>query len=414
MYGITDFDKNLLKLKLKNQKKFLDENFLFINGEYKPYSDFYFSSWHNSNRYIAELNNCVSSLNKYANRKSLKPIFAVLTLPTQYHQKKQITLKSGRKKLVYNNKFIDDENHTVKAGANKLQSVVRSIMNSKHFRKIPKNERCYITTKEPHLDGTCHLNLLVFVPEKYVNDCALAIKSRFLDTHSKITIDIKNPTAYVMKYIFKTLDDLRKNPNVDNLTDITFWYLKHRIRRFTMSLTFISLEIYRKLSGRIDLISLTKNYNKGLITVLIDENNKPIVIFDEFGEIWQKKRVKEPILLRQTTKLTKPSKKDIIYHKAINRYMAMSKKELQHFYRYDSPKDKNYYTMTDFELMQEYFYATNPQSDFNNPLRLAILENEMLDRGLDNFTKNQEIHNLNNSDELYYDFIDQEKMFLDF
>lgn len=414
MYGITDFDKNLLKLKLKNQKKFLYENFLFINGEYKPYSDFYFSSWHNSNRYIAELNNRVSSLNKYANKKGLKPIFAVLTLPTEYHQKKQIALKSGRKKLVYNNKFIDDENHTVKAGANKLQSVVRSIMNSKHFRKIPKNERCYITTKEPHLDGTCHLNLLVFVPKKYVDDCVLAIKSRFLDTHSKITIDINNPTAYVMKYIFKTLDDLRKNPSVDNLTDITFWYLKHRIRRFTMSLTFISLEIYRKLSGRIDLISLTKNYNKGLITVLIDENNKPIVIFDEFGEIWQKKRVKEPILLSQRLKPTKPSKKDQIYHKAVNRNMAMSKKELQHFYRYDSPKDKNYYTMTDLEITQEYFYATNPQSDFNNPLKLAILENEMLDRGLDNFTKNQEIHNLNNSDELYYDFIDQEKMFLDF
>ena len=75
---------------------------------------------------------------------------------------------------------------------------------------------------------------------------------------------------------------------------------------------------------------------------------------------------------------------------------------------------KIYYTMTDFEITQEYFYATNPQSDFNNPLKLAILENEMLYRGLDNFTKNQEIHNLNNFDELYYDFIDQEKMFLDF
>ncbi|GKH60681.1 hypothetical protein CE91St25_10170 [Campylobacter ureolyticus] len=272
MYGITEIDKNLLKLKLKNQKKFLDENFLYINGEYKPYSDFYFSSWHNSNRYIAELNNRVSSLNKYANKKGLKPIFAVLTLPTEYHRKKQITLKIGKNKLVYNKKFIDDENHTVRAGADKLQSVVRSIMNSLHFRKIPKDERCYITTKEPHLDGTCHLNLLVFVPEKYVDDCVFAIKSRFLDTHSKITTDIKNPTAYIMKYIFKTLDDLRKNPSVDNLTDITFWYLKHRIRRFTMSLTFISLEIYRKLSGRIDLISLTKNYNKGLITVLIDEN----------------------------------------------------------------------------------------------------------------------------------------------
>ena len=413
MYGITEIDKNLLKLKLKNQKKFLDENFLYINGEYKPYSDFYFSSWHNSNRYIAELNNRISSLNKYANKLNLKPIFAVLTLPSQFHQQKQITLKSGRKKLVYNKKYINDEEHSVKAGANKLQSVVRSIMNSKHFRKIPKNERCYITTKEPHLDGTCHLNLLVFVPKNHINDCVMAIKSRFLDAHSKITTDIKNPTAYVMKYIFKTLDDLRKNPSVDNLTDITFWYLKHRIRRFTMSRTFVSLEIYRKLGGRIDLISLTKNYEEGLITVLIDKDNKPVVIFDEFGEIWQKKRLKEPNL-RQKLKLTLPTKQSKDYHKGVYRQMVMTQKQLQYFYRYKNPKDKDYYTMSDYEITQEYFYATNPQSDFNNPLRLAILENEMLNRGLNNFTHQDKIHNLNNSDELFNHFIDKEKMFLEF
>ncbi|GKH60680.1 hypothetical protein CE91St25_10160 [Campylobacter ureolyticus] len=54
-----------------------------------------------------------------------------------------------------------------------------------------------------------------------------------------------------------------------------------------------------------------------------------------------KKRVKEPILLSQRLKPTKPGKQDKIYHKAVNRNMAMSKKELQHYHRYDNVKDKN-------------------------------------------------------------------------
>ena len=49
MYGISETDKIFLKTKLENQKKFLDSNFFMINGEYVPYSNFYFSSWHNSN-----------------------------------------------------------------------------------------------------------------------------------------------------------------------------------------------------------------------------------------------------------------------------------------------------------------------------------------------------------------------------
>ena len=274
MYGISETDKIFLKTKLENQKKFLDSNFFMINGEYVPYSNFYFSSWHNSNRYIAELNNRVASLNDYALSQGLCPIFAVFTLPSEYHRQKLITLKSGKKKLVYNKKFIDDEDHSVSAGASKLQALVRSIMNSLHFRSLSKNQRCFITTKEPHLDGTCHLNLLVFVPKENLDKCVSAIKSRFLDTHSRVETDIKNATSYVMKYIFKTLDDLRQNPDLDNLTDISYWYLKHKIRRFTMSRTFVSLEIYRKLNGSIDLISLTKNYNKGLVTVVVDPDTR--------------------------------------------------------------------------------------------------------------------------------------------
>ena len=390
MYGITETDKIFLKAKLENQKKFLDSNFFMINGEYVPYSNFYFSSWHNSNRYIAELNNRVASLNDYAQSQGLCPIFAVFTLPSEYHKQKLITLKSGKKKLVYNKKFIDDEDHSVSAGASKLQALVRSIMNSLHFRSLSQNQRCYITTKEPHLDGTCHLNFLVFVPKENLDNCVSAIKDRFLDAHSRVETDIKNATSYVMKYIFKTLDDLRQNPELDNLTDISYWYLKHKIRRFTMSQTFVSLEIYRKLNGSIDLISLTKNYNKGLVTVVVDpDTRKPLKIFDEFGELWQKTRI---IKDSNTIKRCEDASDDIKSFGNSLKQRQILKLCDEFFKSYDKPKPVS--RMKDYELVN---YYQSLGGDVNVQ-HLAFVENLMLDRNLDNFTHYHQRHDLNAPD----------------
>ena len=369
MYGISETDKIFLKTKLENQKKFLDSNFFMINGEYVPYSNFYFSSWHNSNRYIAELNNRVASLNDYALSQGLCPIFAVFTLPSEYHRQKLITLKSGKKKLVYNKKFIDDEDHSV---------------------SLSKNQRCFITTKEPHLDGTCHLNLLVFVPKENLDKCVSAIKSRFLDTHSRVETDIKNATSYVMKYIFKTLDDLRQNPDLDNLTDISYWYLKHKIRRFTMSRTFVSLEIYRKLNGSIDLISLTKNYNKGLVTVVVDpDTRKPLKIFDEFGELWQKTRI---IKDSNTIKRYEDASDEIKNFGSTLKQRQILKicDELFKTEKRVKPVSK----MRDYELVN---YYQSLGGDVNTQ-HLAYVENLMLDRELDNFTHYHQKHDLNAPD----------------
>ena len=390
MYGITETDKIFLKTKLENQKKFLDSNFFMINGEYVPYSNFYFSSWHNSNRYIAELNNRVASLNDYALEQDLKPIFAVFTLPSEYHKQKLITLKSGKKKLVYNKKYIDDEDHSVSAGASKLQALVRSIMNSLHFRSLSQNQRFYITTKEPHLDGTCHLNLLVFVPKENFDKCVSAIKNRFLDTHSRVETDIKNATSYVMKYIFKTLDDLRQNPDLDNLTDISYWYLKHRIRRFTMSKTFVSLEIYRKLNGRIDLISLTKNYNKGLVTVVVDpDTRKPLKIFDEFGDLWQKARIiKDSNIIKRHEDASVEIKN---FGNTLKQKQIL--KVCDELFKTEK-RVKPVSRMKDYELVNYYQSLVGDV----NVQHLAYVENLMFDRELDNFTHYHKKHDLNAPD----------------
>ena len=389
MYGISETDKIFLKTKLENQKKFLDSNFFMINGEYVPYSNFYFSSWHNSNRYIAELNNRVASLNDYALKQDLKPIFAVFTLPSEYHQQKLITLKSGRKKLVYNKKYINDEKHSVSAGASKLQALVRKIIGSRCFRGIASDKRCYITTKEPHLDGTCHLNFLVFVPKEQFSDCVRVIKDNFLDTHSRVETDIKNATSYVMKYIFKTLDDLRQNPDLDNLTDISYWYLKHKIRRFTMSKTFVSLEIYRKLNGRVDLISLTKNYNKGLVTVLLDpETKKPLQIFDEFGDLWHKIKVSKD---ETTIRHQNVSSEIKSFGNSLKQRQIL--KLCDELFKSDE-KPKPVSRMKDYELVN---YYQSLGGDVNAQ-HLAYVENIMLDRELDNFTHYHKKHDLNAPD----------------
>jgi hypothetical protein len=313
-YGLTEFDREFTLNKLKYQQQYLSETFYDTGFSKIPYALFFQNAWHNSKRYIAELNHRIYSLNKYADERGLKPIFAVLTLPSEYHRKKTIRLKNAKKKLIKNRKFIDDELHTVNAGSKKLSEVVRSIFNSLYFRKIPKEDRCYVTTREPHKDGTCHLNLLVFVPSCCVDNCVKAIKERFIDNHSRVETVINNPTAYIMKYIFKTLDDLRNNDgDLSKLSNITLWYILHKIPRVTTSRTFISLDVYRVLKGQYDLKTLTYMCNKGRLQILIDNNNKVVQVFDDFGEIYQKTKVNK-VSYRQRDKICIRPKQKFIFN----------------------------------------------------------------------------------------------------
>ena len=386
MYGISKTDKMVFVEKLKNQQRFLNENFISFDGVNLPLSNFYFSSWHNSGRYISELNNRVYSMSEYAKENGLKAIFCVFTLPTEYHREKTIKTKSGKIVSVKNDKFIDDEAHSVKAGSDKLQNIIRSFLNSKVMRTIPSDKRCYITTKEPHKDGTPHLNLLLFIPPKFEANVIKAIKRRFISQQNEIQTDIKDATAYIMKYIFKTLDDLRDNPNVENLSDITIWYLKHKIRRVTMSKTFISLEIYRKLNGRIGLIELTKNYNKGLITILLDENRKVVQIFDEFGDLWQKTNIKQKFSYNSTFKFAKDENGNYIKENAKFEPEMLS-----------SWTQKPFAKMSDLELCD---LRLHYDLSYMNSQKIALLENELCRRNLANLTTNKKYLNPNNMHDL--------------
>lgn len=291
MYGLTKTDREAVLEKLRFQKQYLEENFHDFGTTQLPYADFFQNAWHNSHRYIAELNHRVWSLNNYAEQKGLSIVFATFTLPTEYHPKRTIKLRNGKTKLVRNDNFIDDEEHTPKNASKILGKIHRSVMNSKVMRALDKENRCYIAVREPHKDGTPHLHVAYFVPDVFVDNLKKAITRRFKDEHSKVETAIRNPTAYIMKYVLKTLDDLRENKELENLSDLTLWYIKHKIPRLTMSRTFISLDIYRALKGQHGLLKLTTMYQEDRLQIFLDPKTSQVLqIMDDYGDLWQKRR----------------------------------------------------------------------------------------------------------------------------
>ncbi|MDR2100743.1 MAG: replication endonuclease [Campylobacteraceae bacterium] len=379
-YGLSEMDRNFVINKLKYQQNYLNENFYDTGFEKIPYALFFRNAWHNSQRYIAELNHRIYSLNQYADERCLKPIFAVLTLPSEYHCKKTIRLKNGKTKLVKNPKFIDDEFHSVKAGSQQLSAVIRSIFNQRIFRSIALLNKCYVTTREPHKDGTCHLNLLVFVPSDKVEKCVNAIKNCFIDKHSRVETAINNPTAYVMKYIFKTLDDLRNHDgDLSKLSNLTLWYIKHKIPRVTTSKTFISLDVYRILKGQYDIKTLTYMYKSGRIQILLDHNNKIVQIFDDFGEIYQHIRInKVSYECKNKPSIGFKSKFESNPNGNKPPYKMTDLELFEHFYGLDiDAVNLHYYAACNNELARRNFNVEKvPMNYFNTDFNVEGFEDE--------------------------------------
>jgi hypothetical protein len=181
------------------------------------------------------------------------------------------------------------EDYTPLAGTRELSKMFHKLQMLRVYRDIPKADKCYFRVCEPHQDGTPHIHISLFVPadkvEPIIKRFSDYIKKTF-DVQFDMQTNIKNPVAYLMKYILKTFDDLRENKN--NLTDLSLWYLLHGITRFYTSRTLISLDIFRALNGKYSLIELTHMYNDDELTVLLDSDTKKLVaIYDTVGNIYK-------------------------------------------------------------------------------------------------------------------------------
>ena len=309
MFGMSDKMLEKAKYKIKANKAYMASHGIMIDDKLIPYKDFVANSYVNPDRYIAELQHRAWSVYDYAKENDLSNLFLTLTLPTEWHQ-----MKSFKGKLIKNKKFggrtiittckhplsgqklflmNTDENidkYSPKGASIELSRLLVLLRNDRSFRSIDKDKRCYFRVTEPHKDGTPHLHISFFMPQENINSVVKSINRLFPAPQSKIELNVNSPVHYLMKYVLKTLDDLRED--VDKLTALSLWYVYHGISRFYTSRSFVSLEIYRKLHGKYSLLNLTKAINEDRVTVWREVSTNNIAhIENEFGSLYVPKPI---------------------------------------------------------------------------------------------------------------------------
>jgi len=317
-YGLTKYQINKAHDKLKFNKEFMQNNGVQIDNKMIPYADFVANSYTNADRYVAELQHRAWSIFDYAKERKLKNIFITLTLPSKWHKKKTFKNKlinnkkfGGRDYIctINNIKFVNahviqripfvepelnfDETvykYTPRNASKELTKMLKKLFDDRSYKGIEKDDRCYFRVTEPHKDGTPHLHISLFVPDSYVSSIVDSLARKFPAPLSKVEINVESPVKYLMKYVLKTLDDLREENS--DITNLTLWYLFHGISRFYTSRTFVALEVYRKLHGKYSLIDLTKCVTNFDVSVYYySGTNKIALIENEYGHLYVPKPV---------------------------------------------------------------------------------------------------------------------------
>jgi hypothetical protein len=317
MYGINKKIREQTLKKIQKQRDFYEKfHFDFnkiIDGKLQKVPvkmiDLVKSPIFNQNKYIAEIQERVNSLNNYANLNNLKPLFITITLPTEYHKYK--TLSNGKivknsnfskrnelKKLIKSKEPLTNEilekynekNYSPNAGAKYLSKVFKKMIDLRILKDIPKEKKCYFRVYEPHESGTPHLHLNYFVPSEQIEEVYKNLQNYFKNNYNArvdIQKDIKNNTAYLMKYILKTLDDMRTNTE---FSDLSIWYIHNKITRFYTSRTLIALEVYRKVYNQFSLLELTYAFHNREVNYFIDTETKEVVqIVNKYTNLYFKK-----------------------------------------------------------------------------------------------------------------------------
>jgi len=239
----------------------------------------------------------------------------------RYYKTKNRIAFTGRTEEI----SLHPKDYTPVKGSKHLTQMFEKIRKDRSYQDLDKDEKVYFRVTEPHKSGTPHLHISLWIPKASVKKIVKAIhrfypapradistsyipseyklfKNIYKDKNhiwcdgyklhekdkSYIRLHIEDSVAYLMKYIYKTLDDLREDKGI---TEITMWYILHGICRFYTSRTLISLNIYRPLGGKLSLLELTEFYQEDSIHVYLDtETNQPMIIQYNDTILWNKKK----------------------------------------------------------------------------------------------------------------------------
>ncbi|QKF91750.1 hypothetical protein [Campylobacter sp. CCUG 57310] len=427
MYGITDFDLLQCQNKLEKQKGYLlSQGYVNSLGECKTLLDCSMAA-NFSDKYYAEVSNRVNTMASFSIDLQQKPVFLTITLNGCFRD--ALNGDYSRFKPI-DWKYIP---HIIKSRMKNGEKIeirdLVAILNHQwrlFFRrfgdKYKKTEYSYIRCFEPHKkDGVPHIHALFYVPG-YTIDYMLKIYKDLFNAPQNLKTNaitpeqerngelngfqtsIQNPSGYVMKYIQKTFINLKETEELDELSA---WYIKHKVRRFLSSRTKVPLWVYRKInfiSDMQDLYHLNDhkndddailewNYLDQYIYIKFPKLREELIYLDGTLEYYRcNKLIHTYSLERQQHNKTPyradgkcPNSNEMTLQREIREF---KKWKLEYYGQINKPVNR----MKNYELYQ---YYSNLDKQNCNLRHLAYVENLMIDRNLETFTKQYEKHNLN-------------------
>jgi hypothetical protein len=278
-YGLYRYDYVQTQMKLKRQQEFLNFSYLQdkISGNKYSLSNFVVSAYHSPERYYGEIQNRVNTLSKLAEQRNLTPVFMTITLPSEFHAYKQD--REGN--LIKNSKYNGTK---PKEAAKILTRMFTKLRHDRSLKELSKEQRIYFRVDEPHKDGTPHTHVLMFIPKERVPRLIEAFNHLYTTKSNKIeriTDDIGNSVAYVMKYVNKVLPMSMKKELSQKELYLNTWYSKHQIVRFKCSRTLAPLELYRLIHNKLSLYAVTKLYDEKVLNIYTEiDRDRIMEVFD--------------------------------------------------------------------------------------------------------------------------------------
>jgi len=335
----------------------------------------------------------------------------------KYYKTTKSTRYTGKTQTI----SLSPKDYEPKKASKELTKMFETIRKDRSYQDLDKDERVYFRVTEPHKDGTPHLHISLWLPKERVARFVQAVHRLYpapmadiattyipqgyelyekvykrngvwnagykshKDDMSYIKLQIEDSVSYLMKYIYKTLDDLRDDKGI---TEITMWYILHGICRFYTSRTLISLNVYRPLGGKLSLLELTQHYKDETVTVWLDpENNQPKMIQYDDVILWNKKEFE----LKQYDKDDKKSQGTMsirtvdIEIDGEEYYMFRAGTKL---HQKETPTDitnAEYITpVTRMKIVQlwNYYHSLDVDDPTLNIKYFGLVQNTMIDRGL--------------------------------
>lgn len=441
MFGISHFDIVCANEKIKAQREYM-LNVSFVNqlGEVRSLLDCSMSA-NLSKKYYAEVSNRMNTLSSFSLLYDQRPVFLTITLngcfrdalKGDYSRFKPIDFKYIPQIIKIRMK--NGEALEIRDLAQILNHQWNLLI-MRFCKRFKDVERSYVRCFEPHKkDGVPHIHALFYLPSHTISYLFDVYKDLFyapqnLRTDAVTPQQVKNgeingfqwsidnPTGYVMKYIQKTFVNLYETQELDELAT---WYIKHKIRRFITSRTKVPLWVYRRINfiaSMRDFYHLCNFKNNAeniiewdfkdkFIHIFLPDRNERIIlendtlthtINDKVVNVYVKE--KPPKIQKSEYNLTSkcPESIDLTINRVSREIEAFSREVAKARGEIKKPP----LWMSNYEL---YTYYSRLDKAICNIQHLAYVENIMLDRGLSNFTKKYEKHNLNSP--ILEDFVER-------